>query len=110
MNADKNKLFSYRRFIGGSIFFALPPRDSVLTGARPGRSGGLSLDAAGKSTAPQAGSKVCRERRGKGVQPAILRDRPPLMPTPADERIRANCSCATAGRRKPGAHPLLTLL
>src|ERR1035441_979644 len=41
MNADKNKLFSYRRssaFIGGSIFFALPPRDSVLTGARPGRS------------------------------------------------------------------------
>src|ERR1035441_9048637 len=41
MNADKNKPFSYRRasaFIGGSIFFAPAPRDSVWTEARPGRS------------------------------------------------------------------------
>ena len=41
MNADQNKPFCYRRssaFIGGSLFFAPPTRDSVLTGARPGRS------------------------------------------------------------------------
>src|ERR1017187_6980146 len=40
MNADRNKTFSYRRasaFIGGSIFFAPAPRDSVWTDARPGR-------------------------------------------------------------------------
>ena len=44
MNADERRskqallLSALSAFIGGSLFFAPPPRDSVLTGAQPGRS------------------------------------------------------------------------
>src|ERR1017187_4832554 len=68
MNADQNKHFCYRRssaFIGGSLFFAPPPRDSVLTGARPGRSEQVSQSDSSAASTHCVDLRRSESRRGR---------------------------------------------